>query len=167
MTNEFNSRKLTIWRAIKEFGWFPMVLVGIGGFSILSILEKGVFRQPLELVEIFRWPLDGYDRVNRLLGAIVEPLAQPVIDVVNKNFDLSLALDPVWRPTFMLGMVFVVACVRVVLRTRERKLNRILAPFFLGYVLLFALGVGLVPQEESWLTTGFRATQTAGALFAL
>lgn len=166
MADEAKTKKLTLWEAINDLGWFPLLLIGLGGFSILAILEQVVFRQPLELVQIFQWPLDGYHRVMRLLGAVVEPLIQPAIDWAAAQMDLRLTLDPVWRPLFALGMVVVLGYSR----TRWRNGNRVGATAFalgVGFgVLVGTVLAGVTPSEGGWSLKAFFQVAPALSVFS-
>ena len=167
MADAAKVEKLTLWQAIRDMGWLPMLLIGLGGFSILAILEQAVFHQPFELVQIFQWPLDGYHRVMLLLGAIVDPLVQPAIDWVNARFAWSLTLDPVWRSIFALMVVLPLAAVRT--RLAEGRLRdasfRLLAVGI--WTLLSAILAGLASGDGGWSTQGLRAAAPTMAFAVL
>lgn len=180
MADVAKPEKLTLSEASKDLGWFPMLLVGLGGFSILTILEQGVFRQPFELVQIFQWPLDGYHRVMQLLGAIVEPLIQPRIDWVNSRRNWSLTLDPVWRPLFALCMVFVMALIRTEMRTKVRTARGIqddidLSQFTIAALIgaasfVAAIFLAVFASVAGWIAQGaiaFVPVVTVALIFAI
>lgn len=149
--------KVTLGEAINDLGWFPLLLIGFGGFSILAIIEQSVLRQPLELVLIFQWPLDGYHRVMSLLGAVVEPLIEPAIDWLNTQLNWRLTLDPIWRPLFALAMVFALAGARTAWRDGFRAAAIELAIIVGVGALIGGLLAGMTPRDGSWWGQGLRA----------
>lgn len=159
---------LALWQAIRDMGWLPMLLIGLGGFSILAILEQAVFYQPFELVQIFQWPLDGFHRLMMLLGAIVDPLIQPAIDWVNLRFAWSLTLDPVWRSIFAMMIVFLLAVVRSHWTVRRRRIEVSFRFLVTGIAALIgALLAGLVSGDGGWWAQGLRAAAPTTAFCVL
>jgi hypothetical protein len=104
-------KRLTLWGALGDLGWFPLVLMGVGGLSIIDILEQAVF-QDLTLIKLFQIVLNGYHRLTSLIGAIVEPLFIPAIDWLNAHFSWHLHLQKHWRALFFLLMIIATAEVR-------------------------------------------------------
>lgn len=167
MADAAKVEKLTLWQAIRDMGWLPMLLFGLGGFSILAILEQAVFHQPFELVQILQWPLDGYHRVMVLLGAIVDPLVQPAIDWVNARFAWSLTLDPVWRSMFAMMIMLPLAALRS--RRAVGRLKEASAHFLVTGIaaLLGAMLAGLASGDGGWWTQGLRAAAPTMAFAVL
>jgi hypothetical protein len=158
--------KLTLGEALKDLGWFPIALaLLVGGPSVLAILESVLVDH--ELVPALQWIMDGYNRVMTLLGAVVEPLLVPAIAWLNALLRWTLTLDPVWRPLFALGMVFVLAFARAAWRDGDHgQAVAWLVGISIG-ALLGAVLAGLVPGKSDWWVQGLRAALPIFGLFAL
>lgn len=96
--------QITLGDAIKDLGWFSWLFaIVVAGPSILSILQA-VFVEH-RLIAAFQWIVDGYNAIVSVLGAVIEPLVQPLINWLNEQLDWRLTLHPFWRPAFVLGMI--------------------------------------------------------------
>jgi len=103
--------RLTVWGALQDLGWFPFLLAGIGGLSIIDLLEKAVF-EGLSLITPFEILLEGYRRVVAVIAAIVWPPVDAVLSWLNELFNWDLYLHWLWEPVFVLGMVLTFAWFR-------------------------------------------------------
>ncbi len=166
MAEEAKPESLTLWDAIKDLGWFPTALaLFVSGPSILAISET-VFVDH-QLVPALQWIVDGYNRVMAVLGAVVEPLIQPAIDWLNSRLNWSLTLDPVWRPLFALGMVFVFAVARSWWR-REYRGEAVGVVIVVGFgALSGAVLAGVLPSDGGWWAQGLRAAVPVAILMLL
>ncbi len=167
MVDQTNPEELTFVELIKDIGWFPMLLIGLGGFSTLAIIEQGILGEPLQLVQVLQWPLDGFHRAMRLLGSGVEPLIQPVLGWLNAALGWSLTLNPIWRPLFALGMVFAMGFARASWQEGERGKAIYFGLAFGGGALIGAAIAGLAPAEAGWAAQGVRAGAPIAGLFAV
>lgn len=165
MAGRVQSGRLTFGEALRDLGWLPSLFSTIvGGPSILALLQM-VFEH--RLTDALQWIVDGYNDITAKLGAVIEPLVRPMIELLNAIFDLNLDLQPHWRPVFLLGMVFVSGFVR-----GGWKADPVAGVFF-GVLMSFAafvaaLGVGLLSLDGGWATQGWIAGLPFGAVtFAL
>jgi hypothetical protein len=161
---KYSSRaQLTLWEALKDFGWPSLSLISIGGgLSIIDIAERVVF-DGLTLITPFQIVLDGYHRVTDLLGAIVEPQLRAFVDWLNDQFNWHVQLQPLWRSLFVLGMVLVIGLVRTSWRSGAWG-RSILSLIVLGLgAFAGAVMVGLLPLAGGWWAQGL----AAGAPLAL
>jgi hypothetical protein len=53
--------------AVKDLGWLPIALMGLGGLSINDILEKAIIQRDLNLAAPFEIVLQSYQRIIALL----------------------------------------------------------------------------------------------------
>jgi hypothetical protein len=166
MADAATQERLSLWGALKDLGWLPLALMGLGGLSVIDILESAIVRRDLDLVSPLRWVLDGYARLTGLIGAIVEPALAPFISQLSEWLHLKLALQPHWRPLFLLGLVFASGMGR----TMDEDTNQ--AP---GGHLVFAacaalaafaaaVVVGLMPLGGHWWMQGLAAAAPAALL---
>lgn len=167
MADGAKTEELTLAELIKDVGWFPMALIGLGGFSTLAIIEQGVLGEPLQLVQVLQWPLDGFHRLMRLLSAGVEPLILPALRWLNAQLSWSLTLNPIWRPLFALGMVFALGFARASWQEGDRGKAFYLGLAFGGGAFIGAAIAGLAPAEAGWAAQGLRAGAPIAGLFAL
>lgn len=156
--------RLTFGEALKDFGWFTLLFTAvIGGTSVLALLESVFVQQ--ELIAVFQWIVDGYNRIAALAGAIVEPLFRPALQALNDAFGWELHLAPHWRPLFILGMVMVMGLARGAWRSGNRK-DAVFAVVVIGLgALIGALVSGLLPLSGGWWAQGLGAAAPAMALF--
>lgn len=165
MTDETQPEKLTLGDALKDLGWIPILFaVFVGGPSLLAIIESVVVDH--QLVPALQWLVDGYQRVMTLVGAIVDPLVQPIIDWLNQRFGWHLTLDPVWRPVFALSMITFIA----LLRTGEfgATIQEVLISLsFPAGLFAAALCVGLLMRENSWVAQGAIAALPPSFIFSV
>lgn len=139
---------------IKDLSWFSSIFFLVAaGPSILSILQA-VFVEH-RLGPAFQWIVDGYNSLLAVVGAIIEPLIQPAIDWLNQTFDWSLALQPHWRPLFVLMTLLPTAFARTLRGPGELKWIQ-LVPMVIGS-LLGALAAGLAPLSGGWWVQGLSA----------
>lgn len=157
--------RLTLREAINDFGWLPLVLLGIsGGLSIIDITEKAVLHS-LSLITPFQVVLDSYHRLTQVIGEVVEPLFQPVVDWINALFHWHLQLQPFWRSLFVLGMVLVAGLARTEVRA-GRFVLAVLLLLMMGLgALAGAIVVGLLRFEGGWLVQGLAAALPVALLF--
>lgn len=148
--------KLKHWAALKELGWLPFLLMGVGGLSVIDILETAVFGD-LGLITPFQIVLDGYHRITSLIGALSEPMVQPAIDWLNVRFDWCLKLQLFWRSLFLLAMVFVLGAARAnSYEDNWRKAVLILIVGGFGAITGAAIA-GLLPPTGGWWAQGLTA----------
>ena len=169
MTQDQSAQKT----AAKDIGYFWVLFSAVVGAPSLLVILESVFVQH-RLVEALQWIPDGWNGVTAVLGAIVEPLAKPLIDALNEQFSLDLTLDPLWRPLFALYLTTLTSFIRGLPRDREDSAlkdfgTRIAVFLLMGFFGLFAvLGAGLRSSWSSWDVVGMIACMTAlGLFFAL
>jgi hypothetical protein len=157
-------RRLTLGDALQDFGWFALVFtMVVGGSSVLALLET-VFVEH-RLIALFQWIVDGYNRIATVVGAMMEPLLQPMVDWLNAQFGLRLELAPHWRPLFILGMVLVVGLARSAWRAGHKR-DAVLAILVIGAgALMGAVVSGLMPLTGGWWAQGLAAAAPTTALF--
>lgn len=145
--------KLTLWAALKEVGWLPLLLMGIGGLSIIDLLETAVFGD-LDLITPFRIVVDGYQRIAALVGALAERPLAPLIEWLSNVVHIDLALQPYWRSLFLLQAIAVTPIVRSTWSAGER-IDAVIAAvvMYLG-CLVASLIVGLAPSNPAWWFQG-------------
>jgi hypothetical protein len=150
--------------ALREFGWFALVFtMVVGGTSVLALLET-VFVEH-KLIAVFQWIVDGYNRIATLVGAMIEPLLQPLVDWLSAQLRIRLELSPHWRPLFILGMVLVVGLARTAWRVGHKQ-DAVLAIVIIGAgALVGAVVSGLMPTDGGWWTQGLGAAVPTMALF--
>lgn len=148
--------RLTLWTALKEVGWLPLLLMGIGGLSIIDLLETAVFGE-LDLITPFRIVVDGYQRISALIGALAERPLAPVIAWLSELMTIDLTLQPYWRSLFLLQAIAVTPIVRSTWGAGER-IDAVIAAvvMYLG-CLLVSLLFGLAPSIPAWWFQGFVA----------
>lgn len=163
MTSDANAR-LTFGEALKDFGWFAFLFTAvIGGTSVLALLET-VFVQH-QLIAVFQWIVDGYNRIAAVAGAIIEPLTRPLLAWLNARLNWDLHLGAHWRPLFILGMVLVMGLARSAWRSDHRG-EAVLAIGVIGAgALVGALVSGLMPLAGGWWAQGLGAAAPTLALF--
>ncbi|MGD9979688.1 MAG: hypothetical protein AB7H66_13865 [Hyphomonadaceae bacterium] len=156
MTETAENPRLTFGAALKEVGWLPLVLMGIGGLSIIDILETAVFGD-LSLITPLEIVVEGYRRVAALAGALVERPLAPLIGWLSGLINLELTLHPYWRSLFLLQALAVTPIVRSTWDAGE-KLDAAIAAIvmYLGCVVA-ALIVGLAPANPAWWFQGLVA----------
>lgn len=139
---EAESKKgLTLAQALKDLGWLPIWLMGLGGLSVVDIVERSVVGD-LDLIAPFQIVLDGYHRITQFLAAGVEPVLRPMVIWVNAQFNWHLDLRPQWRSTFILFSIVIWGGVRVA--WKRGWLAALLRGLLLSAVALFvaaAIGV--------------------------
>jgi len=164
--------RLTLPEAVEDLGYFwGLFSTFVGAPSILTIFQM-IFVDH-RFIPALQWIVDSWNELMALLGAVAEPLLQPLVDWVNQQFDWSLALDPVWRPLFALGMVFAMAAFRGAWPgARSAHVGRavVMSVFFFGATglcaLVGAVAASLVPSQPVWWTQGLiAATPTTMFVF--
>lgn len=161
--------RFTLWSAIKDLGWFPLLFaVAVGGPSILAILESVLVEH--QLVPTLQWIVDGYSRIMAVLGAIVEPIVQPALDWINARLGWELRVDPVWRPMFALNMIIIGAILRAGLREGDGGGAVAFGTVMIPAAMAGALVAGLLVAKSGWIAQGVIAAVpfiTFGALATL
>lgn len=160
-------KRVTLSEAIEDFGSFPLLLIGLGGFSILAVFEQGVLGRPLELVQILQWPLDGYHRIMRLIGNVMEPLIQPAITWLNSQLNWDLRLDTVWRPLFALGMVVGLSWSRTGFQEGTAVRGTLEGGAITFGALVGSLLAGSIPADGGWWVQGLRTAAPLAGLFVV
>ena len=164
--------RLTLPEAVEDLGYFwGLFSTLVGAPSILTIFQM-IFLEH-RLIPALQWVVDSWNELMALLGAAVEPLLQPLVDWINAQFDWSLALDPVWRPLFALGIVFAMASFRGAWPgAKSAHIVRaiVMSAFFFGVTglcaLVGAVAASLVPNQSVWWAQGLiAATPTAMFVF--
>ncbi len=160
--------QFTLWDGLKDLGWLPLLLMGVGGLSIIDVIEKAVFRD-LRLTTPLQFVVDGYHRLASLVGGIFEPALMPFVQWIDTYFRWNLHLQPHWRSLFLLGWVFAVGEARAEWRsdsevlegrwsswsTSGRLSRAALTLFFMGLAaLLGAFASGLLPATGPWWLQG-------------
>lgn len=149
-------RRLTLWEALRDLGWLPLLIMGVGGLSIVDILEQAVFYD-LSLITPFEIALNGYRRITNLVGEIVEPLLQPAIDWINSQWRQHLHLHPLWRSVFLLQLVFVGSMFRMSTRAKMWFDSIVQIVVLVPGTLVAALVTGTLPITGGWWAQGLIA----------
>ncbi|MGE0046640.1 MAG: hypothetical protein AB7T08_12860 [Hyphomonadaceae bacterium] len=155
---------LSFWDAVKSIGWIPLLLMGVGGLSIIDILEKAVFHD-LSLMTPFQMALIGYQRIATVAGLIFEPLLQPAIDWLSAVVGWSIQLPPSWRSVFILGLIIVASISRAFWRA---GLHSLAAQLFLsgGFgALIGAAAAATAASVNTWWAHGLAAALPAASIF--
>lgn len=148
--------KLTLWTALKEIGWLPLLLMSIGGLSIIDLLETAVFGD-LDLITPFRIVVDGYRRLATLVGTLAERPLAPMIEWLGALVNIDLALQPYWRSLFLLQAIAVTPIVRSTWQAGER-VDAVIAAFVMYFgCLVVSLFFGMTPSNPAWWFQGFVA----------
>lgn len=156
-------RALTLWEALKDLGWLPFLLMGVGGLSIIDILERVAFHD-LSLIAPFEIMLNGYRRITNLTGALAEPLLQPAIDWINAQWLQHFHLHPLWRSMFVLQLVFVGSVARMSVRAGMWR-DMVVQMVVLGLgALAAAVVTGVLPWTGGWSVQGLIAAVPATIL---
>lgn len=139
------SRNSTLIKALKDIGWFPGLLIALGGFSVLSVVEQAVYREPIELVQPFEWAKNGYERILNLLGEVVRLCVQPFLDWAKTFLGWNIELNSIWRHFFVLLVVPVLALSRAAFSSGRRE--GLVTFFLVALSFAFAASIlaGLVP----------------------
>ncbi len=156
MSDAAKPERLTLGEALKDFGFFSMLFaVVVSGPSVLSLLQS-VFVDH-KLVDALQWIVDGYDRITAVLGAIAEPLVQPVIDWLNALLGWDLTVQPYWKPIFLLCMIPVVSGSRAAVRGRMLALAAMEGVAKAVAVLFGSMLAAAMPATGAWWLLGFAA----------
>ncbi len=156
MTNTTIAPKLTLLAACKEIGWLPLLLMGIGGLSVIDIMEKAVLGD-ISLITPLRIVLDGYQRIAALAAAFVERPLAPLMTWLSRLFQYDLFLQPYWRSLFLLQGLAVAPIVRATWQAGQKFDAAIAAIVMYAGCLAVSLVVGLAPQIPVWWFQGFIA----------
>ena len=133
MATQASTTRSKIWDAIQDIGWFPAFYSWIiGGLAVIDILQTAL---DFRLTRLVQWIVDGYQKLTTLLAAIIEPLIMPVIHWINTILGWHLVLDPIWRPTFLLCSLMVVALARAMWQARG-------VPLLKRFILTSATSLG-------------------------
>jgi len=155
-TQTVTGARFTLWDGIRDLGWFSWLFaLVVAGPSVLS-LGQTIFVDH-KLIAALQWIVDGYNGVMDVLGAIFEPLLQPLIRWINSYFNWSLELQPHWRPLFVLSMIVCLSGTRTAwhagLQAHAIKLS-----VGSGIAALIAcLIVGVAPLSAGWWAHGLAA----------
>lgn len=150
-----------IARAASAIGFFPLLLMGLGGLSVLDLLEKAVLFRELDVIAPIRAMLEGYQRVTGWAAAFIEPPLRPMIAWLNETFDWRLTLQPNWRSLFVVSLIVATSLARFLDFEGVSKSERTLVvavPISVALgALLGALGAGVMAAETSWWGQGLAA----------
>jgi hypothetical protein len=149
-----------VLRALMSLGFFPLLVMGLGGFSVIDIIEKAILEREFDLIAPFEFLLSGYQRVTGWLADIVEPLFAPLVLWINDLFGWRLELQPHWRSLFVLGLTWAARIWRVYATQRDHPNRRDVFVVCIGLAaaaLIGALVAGLAPAETTWLSQGMSA----------
>jgi hypothetical protein len=138
---------------LRDIGFIPLLLAGIGGLSILSIVETVVRRDNLFVAPV-RALLEGYKRLESLAESIFEPVLGPLIAWLGDFIDFPLALQPHWRPLFILGLTIGGSLVSVGWRSTDRWGAARLGGVLAIAALVGAAIAGAVPPEAGEFAQG-------------
>lgn len=149
------SVRLSLWDVASGLSWYPLLLMGLGGLSIIDILERAVF-EGLEWVTPLRVVMDGYDRLTLLAAVLLEPILAPVVRYLGARLELNLHLHEHWRPLFVFSLTYAVGVLRF--SANLTWFPSILARAALSIVALAgATLAGLFPLTSSWWMQGSMA----------
>lgn len=139
--------QISLWDALKDLGWLPLLLMGLGGLSILDAAEKALAHD-LTLILPLRSMLDGYHRVTRLMGDIVDPLAMPLVRQIGARFGWHLDLSPIWRPIFVIAMITVTGWSRALWHRGDHRFSIVVLAILTPSVLVGSLACALVTHLD-------------------
>lgn len=142
MSSTASRSHLTLWTTVKELGWFPFVLMGIGGLSVIGVLE-GVIGRHLDLTTPFEFLMSGYRRVAQLIGDVVEPPVSVLLDWIDGLVGLRLKVHDYWRSLFILVMVPLIANFRTGWTATEWRKTVLWSLILTAVLLCLTLVVGL------------------------
>ncbi|MGE0743086.1 MAG: hypothetical protein AB7O98_17245 [Hyphomonadaceae bacterium] len=147
-----DEKSTSLWRALKDLGWFPLLLIGLGGFSILSIVERIVFRQPLDLYDPLEMILAGYNRLVHLLAGVADLALRPVVTWLSEALGWTIAVDPVWIPLLVLLMIPTISIARATMSSNVKEGLPTFVIFCTVTLLVGALLDGVAAGSQgSWL----------------
>ena len=146
----------TFLEAVKAIGWFPLTLMGIGGISVVDLLDKAILEHDLNLITPFQIALHGYRRIAALAAAAIEPILQPVLARLSELLHVKIVLQPYWRPLFFVGLIYasMLAKVGTAISDTPPIWNLVPATCVGLFALLCAIVVGVVPLTASWWAQG-------------
>ena len=149
-------RKLTLWEAAKDLGWFPALLATVvGAPSLLTLLQ--MVREGFRLSAALQWIVEGYKVLTAEMAAWIEPMITPVISWISSLLGWKLVLHSHWQPLFLLAMVYVVAGARMGWREGRRFDAAFFGVAMGAFALVGAILAGLVPFTNTWWAQGFIA----------
>lgn len=148
----------TLLGALKALGWLPLMLMGLGGLSLISVLERAVLFHDLSLITPFEIALEGYHRVTELLGQVIEPIVQPAIDWLNAGWNWHLTLQPFWPSLFVVGMIYVLAMIRTGWRAGRWISSGVMLAFQGTGMLAGTVAAALAPPDGGWAAQGWIAS---------
>lgn len=167
-----NKNRITfseVWEILKtsfrSFGVFPLLfLMVVGGPSVLVIAEA-VF-DGFRLVDSLQWIVDGWSRVNRIFGKVLEPITTPIVNWIN-SLGLTVELHQHWQSLFWLLLMPLISVVRAIdietTRTKPHLTHWFWHKLFPRIFLYTVVGVplalgafvaGLTPASNSWYSQG-------------
>jgi hypothetical protein len=162
------ARPLTLREAVNDLGWLPIALMGLGGLSIIDILEKAIIQRDLNLAAPFEIVLRGYQRITALLAATVEPILQPAVSWMGDMLHWRLVLQPYWRSFFVVGLIVAMGFVR----TQGGDVNTLRWSHITTGItiavgaLLSAVAIGILPLSGAWWAQGLAAATPAAFIMA-
>jgi hypothetical protein len=140
-------RELTLWEAFKDIGWLPLLLMGLGGLSILDAAEKAAAHS-LSLIAPLQSILDGYHRIAKFMGDVVEPWVSPLVTQIGQRFGWHLHIDALWRPIFIIAMITVSGWSRTLWRRGDRRFAIIVLATLTPSVFAGSIACGLLSLTD-------------------
>lgn len=145
--------KINLSTAATELGWFSTIFSwAISAPSALSILQA-IFVER-RLVHALQWIPDGYNAIIGILAGMVEPVLAPPIAWIGHTLDWQLSIQPVWRPLFLLSMIFVAGWARTSWRDGEKIVGILVVLVGGVFVALSSVLASAVPVNGGWLQQG-------------
>jgi hypothetical protein len=142
--------------------------MGLGGLSMIDILEKAIIQRDLHLTTPFEIVLGGYRRITALLATAVEPMLQPIISWLGGVLHWRLVLQPHWRSFFVVGLIVAMGF----MRTQGGDVNALRwshittgAAIAVG-ALLSAVAIGIFPLSGAWWAQGLAAATSTAFIMA-
>lgn len=110
---------------IGSLGLIPFALIGLAGFSFISLAEHIVFEQKITLAQPFAAIMAAYHRLTNLLGASVEEPVRSLVGGLPEWMRFKGNFNPMWRDVFVLYAACISALLRPLLGIIENKYNLI------------------------------------------
>lgn len=160
--------KRAVWRAAGSIGFFPLLLMGLGGLSLLDVLEKAVLFREFDLIAPIEAMLSGYQRIVGWVASLVEPPLRPAIGWLNETFNWGLSLHPVWRSLLVVSLIVATSVARFLSFEGIAKSERVFvvampAALIVG-AFFGAFGAGLLSMESTWWAQGLAAGLPIGLM---
>jgi len=144
---------MNIYESINIVGKNKLIFAAIlGALTWLNLIQY-VFGD-LQLNIIFQYPITWFDKILTIFVFPVELAVIKLIDFFNLKFNLSLELNPLWRPIFFSQWIIIFSAARGIFDSGEKTQALIAALITAFSLLLSVLVIGILPTNSSWWVQG-------------